>query len=76
VSDDVAVFEEADEAFYVAIGKDFSDKLLYIQSGGVLEGGGGSSGGLGGQRIQWGFGGWRVQWGFGGPADRGSRGMG
>ncbi|GBF90424.1 prolyl endopeptidase-like [Raphidocelis subcapitata] len=36
VADDVAVFEEPDEAFYVAIGKDFSEKLLYIQSGSSL----------------------------------------
>jgi hypothetical protein len=34
VSSDVVVFEEPDESFYVGVGRDFSDKVLYIQSGG------------------------------------------
>jgi hypothetical protein len=32
-SADVVVYEEPDEAFYVGIGRDASDKILYIQSG-------------------------------------------
>jgi hypothetical protein len=28
------VYEEADEAFYVGIGRDSSDEVLYIHSGG------------------------------------------
>ena len=31
--EDVAVFEEADEAFYVGIGKSRSEKLIFIECG-------------------------------------------
>jgi protease II len=31
----VLVFEEGDEAFYVGIGRDSSEAMLYIHSGGL-----------------------------------------
>ena len=36
VADDVVVYEETDEAFYVGLGRSHSERLLYVHSGSAV----------------------------------------